>query len=667
MAVMPMKQVLICGMQQDQSAVLADLQQQGVLEIRSLKQEEGGVFFQKDTAKNREEAGQTALLAEQALAVLDQYVPEKKELLSFFEGRIILSPAEYEAKAAHRQEIQSVAEQILSLSKQIGVLEGEIPKLEQDLMALAPWEKLDLPLDAPGTKHTVFLFGSVPRAVTAQDLMRLLTEQSEAEVDVGIVSSSKEQTCFWICCFKEKKQEVEAVLQQEGLIKAPELTGIPAKKREELSLKLKEKKEAIAALTEEIRCLGSVRADLQFLQDASQMAKERANAQQEMLQSQNVFLLSGYLTAKEAPMIQAELEKRFDVFVELNDPAPGEDVPVVLENHPLVAPVEGIVESYSLPGPGERDPSAVMAPFYYILFGLMLSDAAYGLIMSTACGICLKKFPHMEQGTKKFLQMFFWCGISTIFWGLMFGSFFGDAVNVIATTFFHRPDIRLAPLWFEPVSLPMKMLVFSFVLGIIHLFTGLGMKLYECIRSGHVADGIYDAVFWYLLVGGAILYLLTMSMFTNMLNLGFTLSGVAVYLSAAMVLVGFVGIVLTSGRESKNWGKRLLKGLYGAYGITSYLSDILSYSRLLALGLATSVISTVFNQMGSMLGDTLPGVILFILVFVIGHAINAMGAYVHTNRLQFVEFFGKFYEGGGRKFSPFGIHTKYFNVKEETK
>lgn len=342
---------------------------------------------------------------------------------------------------------------------------------------------------------------------------------------------------------------------------------------------------------------------------------------------------------------------------------------MLLRNNKFAQPVEGIVESYSLPGKGELDPSAVMAGFYYLLFGLMLSDAAYGLIMVFGCLYCIKKYPNMEPGLKKTLKMFMYSGISTTFWGFMFGSFFGDAVNVIATTFFNRPDIRLAPLWFEPVSMPMKMLVFSFCFGIVHLFTGLGVKLYCSIKSGHLADGIYDVVFWYLLVGGAVIYMLTMSMFTDMLGLGFTLSPAVGQIAAAAAAVGFVGIVFTSGRESRNWGKRLLKGLYGAYGITSYLSDILSYSRLLALGLATSVISTVFNKMGSMLGNSIPGAVLFILVFVIGHAlnlaINAMGAYVHTNRLQFVEFFGKFYEGGGRKFAPFAEHTKYFKVEED--
>ena len=253
--------------------------------------------------------------------------------------------------------------------------------------------------------------------------------------------------------------------------------------------------------------------------------------------------------------------------------------------------------------------------------------------------------------------------------GALCSAAFSDAVNVIATTFFNRPDIRLAPLWFEPVSLPMKLLVFAFGLGILHLFIGLGIKFYSCVKNGSLADGIYDAIFWYMLVGGGIVYLLTMPMFTEMLGLTFTLPAVAGTVAAYAAAIGFVGIVLTSGRESKNWVKRILKGLYGAYGVSSYLSDILSYSRLLALGLATSVISTVFNKMGSMMGGSIPGAIIFILVFLIGHslnlAINALGAYVHTNRLQYVEFFGKFYEGGGRKFEPFAVHTKYYKVKED--
>ena len=172
-----------------------------------------------------------------------------------------------------------------------------------------------------------------------------------------------------------------------------------------------------------------------------------------------------------------------------------------------------------------------------------------------------------------------------------------------------------------------------------------------------------------MFVGGGIVYLLTMPMITGMLSLGFTFGPTVATVSGAMAIAGCIGVVLTGGRESRNWFKRILKGAYSAYGVSSYLSDVLSYSRLLALGLASGVISTVFNKMGSMLGATWYGVLLFIAVFLVGHAmnlaINVLGSYVHTNRLQFVEFYGKFYDGGGRKFTPFRENTKYYKVKED--
>ena len=291
------------------------------------------------------------------------------------------------------------------------------------------------------------------------------------------------------------------------------------------------------------------------------------------------------------------------------------------------------------------------------------------LIIALATGICLLKFKGMEKGMKKTLTMFFFCGVSTAIWGVIFGSFFGDTVNVVASTFFNRPDVTVKALWFEPINEPMRMMAFCFLVGLIHLFTGLGAKLYELLKAGKVLDAIYDVVFWYMLVGGAVIYLLSMPMITNMLAITWLMPANVAKIASYVAIVGAIGIILTGGRDSKNWGIRIAKGLYSFYGITSYLSDVLSYSRLLALGLATSVIASVFNKMGSMGGSGIVGVIMFILVFLVGQTlnllINLLGAYVHTNRLQFVEFFGKFYEGGGRAFEPFTENTKYFKIKED--
>ena len=239
---------------------------------------------------------------------------------------------------------------------------------------------------------------------------------------------------------------------------------------------------------------------------------------------------------------------------------------------------------------------------------------------------------------------------------------------MIATTFFHRPDLRLGALWMEPINAPMKMLVVCFAIAIIHLFVGLGCKLWICIRKKDYAGAVFDVVFWYLLVGGLIVLLMTQQMAADMFGIA-PWNAVMAEPAKWCAIVGAVGIVLTGGRESKNIGARLGSGLYSLYGVSGYLSDILSYSRLMALGLATGVIAQVFNKMGSMLGGNLFGMIVFVLVFFIGHTmnilINALGAYVHTNRLTYVEFFGKFYEGGGRRFAPFAVNTKYFKFKED--
>ena len=262
-------------------------------------------------------------------------------------------------------------------------------------------------------------------------------------------------------------------------------------------------------------------------------------------------------------------------------------------------------------------------------------------------------------------------GISTLFWGVLFGGYFGDVADVIARTFLGREVTTpvIPALWFIPLNDPMKLLIYSMLFGTIHLYLGLAMKGYMLLKDKKYVDFVCDVVLWYVLLTGLIFILLPTDLFGSISQMTFVFPPIVNTLAKGAAIVGALGILFMSGRSSKNPALRIALGAYDLYNITGWVSDVLSYSRLLALGLATGVIASVINQMGSMVGPNPLGVIVFILVFIVGHifnmGINLLGAYVHTCRLQYVEFFGKFYEGGGKMFEPFRRNTKYVEFKED--
>ncbi len=277
----------------------------------------------------------------------------------------------------------------------------------------------------------------------------------------------------------------------------------------------------------------------------------------------------------------------------------------------------------------------------------------------------------MEKGLRKSLKMFFFCGLSTVFWGVMFGSYFGDLVNVVSKNWFGH-EVSIPAVWFDPISEPMRLLVFAMLFGVIHMFVGQAIKGYTMIKQGDVLGAIWDVLAWYMLLIGLILMLLPTSIFESISGMQFVFPNAVNTLAKVLTIAGALIIFVMSGRsKGRQIGLRLALGAYDLYGITSWLSDLLSYSRLLALGLATGVIAQVINQMGAMFGTGIFGTIGFILVFSVGTvlnlAINLLGAYVHSNRLEYVEFFGKFYEGGGRAFTPFQRITKYVNIVHDSR
>lgn len=664
MAVLQMQSISIYALKKDRKQILELLQRRGVVEI-SDKIPEDSLFQKTDVSVAESILSKNIESAKEAIRILDKYVPVEKSMLSMLEGREEIKVEQYDEFYNEHDSILRIAGRIEALQKKIAEEKAELLKLEAQIEILNPWHNLDIPFNQTGTKYTSILTGVLPNKWNLERIYEVLSEHSP--LDVEIISISKEQTCIFLVCLKDKQESVLESLRGEGFSQKISMSRkAPMVKEKALQDEIDGIKKEISEAETEIKSYSIVREKLKFLADYDTMRYDKYQVIGRLVQSNKVLILTGYISEEETEETVRALESSFDIVVEC-EKALDEEMPILLKNNSFSNPLESVIEGYSLPGAGELDPTFSVSIFYYMLFGLMFSDAAYGLIMAGICGFVLWKFKNMEESMKKSLKMFFFCGLGTIFWGVIFGSYFGDALDVISETFFGN-KISIPPVWFNPNNDPMKMLIFSMALGTIHLYAGLFMKGIQCVRQKNYKDLLYDVIFWYTLLTSCIVLLVSMEMFANMFSLNLNISPIIVTVSGVLAVLSSIGIISTSGRESRNPFKRFLKGLYGFYGITGYLGDVLSYSRLLALGLATGVICTVVNKMAAMGGSGVVGAIMFSIVFLLGHTINfginALGAYVHTNRLQYVEFFGKFYEGGGRRFSPFGINTKYYKFKE---
>ncbi|MFI3326990.1 MAG: V-type ATP synthase subunit I [Clostridia bacterium] len=671
MAVLAMQKVNIYATKNERKNILELLQRRNEVEILTSKIEKDNVFWNMDISQNKStfENSQKSII--QAVSILDSLVKPESSAFAMFEGRESISLQEYKDVEKSAEKNIKKAQRIVLLSKKIAEQKADIVKNNASIEALEPWLDLDVSMRIKETLNTMVFLGTLPGDFSEEDILTSVAKNAKNSdsLHVELLSHMTQQTCFFAVCHKRQCGEIEMALRAMGMSYPVAPSKVPPKERVEILKSRNEKANLeIKEAQTEIITFKDERKALLYTADYLSMREEKYENLSKLILSNKTFTIKGYVTKEDSQNLKNVLENNYTCYVEFEDISAKEDAPVKLKNNGFAAPIEGVVESFSLPNKKEFDPSTITAIFYYFLFGLMLSDLAYGLLMVIGCSVVLAKFKNMEQGLKNSIKMFLYCGISTAFWGLMFGSFFGDVIEVVGETFFNA-SWSTPCLWYQPINEPMRLLMFSMLLGIIHLFTGLALKFYMYAKQGKILDGIYDVIFWYFLVGGAIVYFMSMEMFLDISGLGWTLPVSVGNVGAVLAVIGAIGIIFTAGRESKKPVIRIMKGLYGLYGATSYLSDILSYSRLLALGLATGVIASVFNQMGAMGGQGVVGVILFIVVFLLGHSLNIglnlLGAYVHSNRLEFVEFFGKFYEGGGRKFVPFGTNTKHFKITEE--
>lgn len=649
-----MNKIYIYGLNEQRKKVLEYLHKSELMEISDFSAEENG-FKRAETVKSISQFDSYIASATKALEILDEAKPKKTGM---FYKRTRYDESKYSMTPDEVTRVNKYILDIINLKKKIAENTESVGKINLKQSQITPYMSLDIPMNSKSTKTTKIKLGMLDKKWSKEELINALNEAEIYAYHFEILSSDKQQTCIW---FLYPKDEEEKILKFLRSINFTEPSFSLSKRNTKAKYeKLEEDKQLILkeneSLLKEIEHQTEYRDEIELFYDHLVMRREKYEALSNMGISKNFFVVMGYIPKKYYDGLKKELTEKFDVEVMAEEPIEGE-APIAFSNNGFSAPVEGITSDYSMPSPDDIDPNPIMAIFYYLFFGMMFSDAGYGLLMMIACGI-LGFGNVMEKKKRRAYKMFFYCGVSTTIWGILYGSFFGDMIDTIAKVFLNSP-VRFKPILLNPTEKPLELLIISVAFGMVHILAGLIIKFYMLWRKGEKVDAICDMGFWIVGLLGVCVFAGGMGLGNDILN----------NVGIAMMIIGFGGILVTGGRNSKNIIGKLFGGVLSLYDITSYVGDALSYSRLMALGLATGVIASVINVLGSLGGATVVGVIAYIVISIFGHAlnfaINCLGAYVHTNRLQYVEFYQKFYEGGGKKFKPFAMNTKYYNFSKE--
>ncbi|KGM94928.1 ATP synthase subunit I [Clostridium novyi A str. 4552] len=577
------------------------------------------------------------------LDYLKPYTDKKGTLQALKEGAKTITFKKLE-EASKKVNWSKIYDKLKFKEEKVNELNNEETKIKNDIASLEPWKNFDCKFqDLYDLKLTSYFIGTIPLELK-NDLIENL-EENRLEYYFENINSTKDEMYVLVITLKEYEKDFSEILRTFGFSKISlSYSGNPIETIKLLKDKIKDIYAEKEIIVNELTQLNKYEEDLQLVYEyySNELCRERAKLN--FLESSNIVIIQGWNTEESSKTLEKIVKKMsknpyYLTFEEANE----EEVPIKLKNNGFVEPFESITEMYSLPNYKEIDPTPVMAIFYFIFFGMMLSDAGYGFVMVVTTLIALKFFK-LDKAMKNFIKLFLYLGISTIIWGAIYGGWFGDA----SSQFMHK----VVPYLLSPSNQIMVVLGLAVVLGIIHIFVGLGMKAYILLKQGKVLDTIYDVGLWYISLIGIFLMLGKVGGSTGKI----------------MVIVGFVGLVLTQGRDADTIGGKLGGGIYGLYGITGYIGDIVSYSRLLALGLATGFIANAFNLMINLI----PAPVKYFvgpIIFIVGHlfnlGVNALGAYVHSSRLQYLEFFNKFYEGGGKKFTPFKSVSKFMSVSNK--
>ena len=641
MAIVKMKRLRMVGMAGDREELLRKLQHMGCVEVVQPEADQEDPVW---SALTRPDTGGLAAAheekaqAERALEVLKRYAPAKGGLLDpkpdVLEGDFLNEERAERARQA--------AKAVNDLDRRLAAIHAEENKLDAQKDVLRPWMDLDLPLETGSTPQVAIQLGTLPANVPMN--------QAEGEVQAagGLAQLTEVYTAerdFHYCMLVCHASQAEGVLEKLKALgwsraNLRDWTGTAAENLGRLYQETKALRAEAASIEEKLAGMGELNAPLRQLSDLAGANAQREESRGRLLDTAQTFLLEGWVPAESWPQLEKALAA-YPCACEVSDPAPEDypQVPVKLKNNILTKPLNMVTEMYSLPAYGTLDPNPLMAPFFILFYGIMMADMGYGLLMMLAGAVILKK--KKPGGTFGHLcGLLVLCGVTTFIMGALTGGFFGDFLTQVVklTT---GGDFAL-PALFTPLEDTMMILVGAMCLGFVQIITGMAVSFVSKLKNGQVMDAVFEEVTWWIVFAG----------------LGLMIAGIT------PIVLALGGVLVVAGPVVQNQGFGKVTGIFGSLynHVTGYFGDILSYSRLMALMLAGSVIAQVFNTLGAIPGN----IVIFLIISFAGNtlnfALNLLGCYVHDLRLQCLEYFGKFYQDGGRPFRPLDLNTKYYDV-----
>ena len=615
--IVPMKKVLLVALREDKDALAQALQRIG--EVMPVDAE---------GAPAAASGSQEAARAEQALKVVRQYQGKQ----GMFAPRPEVGYTEF---VAGNREAEELLGKIEALHAEDEAAAGEIAGIQAKIQELLPWLPMDISMEEIGTtRFSGVRSGYVERS--RADEAKLAAEEGGGVLQ--LLDSGPQGTAALLYTYLAGEDGLLKAVSAAGFSEAapPGGKGFPKDLCDGYQARIGELNARREEIARELTLLAGRKTELELLRDQREAEEARQDAP--FGETVETVFLEGWVRSDRTARVEKAVARVTDCYeLTFREPEEGEKPPTVTKNNRFISQFETITDMFSRPSNGELDPNPVMGPWYWIIFGLMMGDAGYGLLM--LIGIwAFKKLKKPRGDFGKLVNVLFFSSITTIFWGIIFGSYFGETWR---------------PILFAPLDNPMGMLAFCMIIGVLHIFSGMIMKMVEDAKAGRFWDGIFDQLSWMLLITG----------------LGLLFLPAARTVGIVLAIVGAAVILLTAGRAKKGIFGKIIGGFGGLYNITSYMSDILSYSRILALSLATGVVGMVMNLLAGMVQGSVIGFVFSLLIYAVGHIFNlAMGllsAYVHDSRLQYIEFFNKFYEGGGYAFRPLRIDPRYVEVIDQ--